>query len=198
MRKNKQLNGNTVYILGLDYRVQNEIPWTEAITHILRGKMTPFEVHPTKRIRTAGDLSFAWPVIARLNYWVQPPKQVAVDLNTRASRSQILRRDARTCAYCGSYANTVDHIIPESWCKKHKEPFSGWTWGNLVAACEACNQYKGDRTPEEAGLKLLWYPRANQNKYLAIQARVDSILKENKEYYDQLDGLDSWEGLLNY
>jgi len=33
------------------------------------------------------------------------------------------------------------------------------TWENLVAACRDCNARKGDRTPAEAGMKLLRQPR---------------------------------------
>lgn len=189
MKHRRPLNGSTVYVIGLDYRVRNEIPWYEAVTHILRGKMTPFEVHPTKRIRSAGGLSIAHPLIVRLNYWVQPPQQPEINEHSRATRAQILRRDSRTCAYCGEYATTVDHIQPYS-------RGGGWTWGNLVACCFECNQLKADRTPEEAGMKLLWHPNANTNRYTAIQKRVDSILEENKEYYDTEGGYDSFEGWL--
>ena len=31
-------------------------------------------------------------------------------------------------------------------------------WQNLVTACSRCNSRKGDRTPEEAGLKLKRQP----------------------------------------
>ncbi|OUS92989.1 HNH endonuclease [Rhodococcus sp. NCIMB 12038] len=34
------------------------------------------------------------------------------------------------------------------------------TWANLVACCAPCNQRKADRTPEEAGMPLLWEPKA--------------------------------------
>lgn len=34
----------------------------------------------------------------------------------------------------------------------------GTTWDNAVAACEPCNQRKADRTPDEAGMRLLWEP----------------------------------------
>ena len=34
----------------------------------------------------------------------------------------------------------------------------GNTWTNLVACCSGCNVYKGNRTPKEAGMKLLNKP----------------------------------------
>lgn len=59
----------------------------------------------------------------------------------------VLRRDGHRCAYCGRPASTRDHIVPRS----RGGPTS---WLNLVAACAACNGFKRDRTPEQAGLRL--------------------------------------------
>ena len=56
-----------------------------------------------------------------------------------------LRRDRNMCAYCGGYADTVDHVLPR--CRG-----GGDSWFNLVAACRYCNGLKGDRTPQEAGM----------------------------------------------
>ena len=90
--------GKIVYVLGLDYEVKDEIHWTDAVTHILAGKMTPFKVHESKRVRSAGGLDMAWPLIVRLNYWVNVPRQPVRDLNDRATRYEILKRDGHTCA----------------------------------------------------------------------------------------------------
>lgn len=164
-------NQKTVYVLGLDYDVKNEIPWDEAVTHILQGKMTPFKVDEARRIRSAGGtVDMPWPLIVRLNYWVKVPRPREIDLNSRANRSEILRRDGHTCAFCGDRATTVDHIIPKS-------RGGGWTWGNLVAACFDCNQEKADRTPEEAGMKLLWLPHTNRNRFSGVQQEVWRILE---------------------
>lgn len=70
------------------------------------------------------------------------------------SRGGVLRRDQHTCGYCGSLEGfTVDHIIPVARGGKN-------TWVNTVAACDPCNQRKGDRTPEEAGMRLQHQPQA--------------------------------------
>lgn len=108
---------------------------------------------------------------------------------SRASKSDILRRDGRTCAYCGDYVGTnggginnatVDHIIPESVCKKTGYPHSGHTYGNLVACCGPCNRRKADRTPEEAGMKLLWQPHANIKRFSKVQEEVWKILESGE------------------
>jgi 5-methylcytosine-specific restriction endonuclease McrA len=79
------------------------------------------------------------------------------------SRRGVLARDRETCMYCGAQpgrANlTVDHILPRSR--------GGQTvWENVVAACRECNHRKGDRTPEEANMKLAYRPR--QPQYIAF------------------------------
>ena len=70
------------------------------------------------------------------------------------NRRNVLRRDRYTCQYCGRQGGelTVDHVLPRSRGGKS-------TWENLVAACRACNLKKGDRTPEEAGMRLLRSPK---------------------------------------
>lgn len=64
----------------------------------------------------------------------------------------LYRRDGGVCGYCGAHANTVDHIVPVS-------RGGGSTWDNTVLACGPCNGRKRDRTPAEAGMLLLVWPR---------------------------------------
>jgi 5-methylcytosine-specific restriction endonuclease McrA len=67
------------------------------------------------------------------------------------SRSGVLARDTRRCGYCDGPATTVDHIVPRSRGSRN-------TWANTIAACDGCNQRKGDRTPAEAGMRLRFEP----------------------------------------
>lgn len=60
----------------------------------------------------------------------------------------IKARDGHRCGYCLGRGTTVDHIYPRSRGGSER-------WENLVTACERCNQSKADRTPEEAGMRLL-------------------------------------------
>lgn len=71
--------------------------------------------------------------------------------DARYSREALLRRDQRTCAYCGGYASTVDHLVPLSRGGPND-------WLNTVAACTGCNHRKASLTPAEAGLRLRWQP----------------------------------------
>lgn len=77
------------------------------------------------------------------------------DLVPVFTKVKVLRRDRHTCAYCGivfpEHLLTVDHIVPES----KGGPLS---WTNTCAACRDCNARKADRTPEQAGMPLLFFP----------------------------------------
>lgn len=69
------------------------------------------------------------------------------------SRPGVLNRDGRKCGYCGKLGTTVDHVTPASRGGRN-------SWQNTVTACDPCNQRKGDRTPEQAGMVLLVKPTA--------------------------------------
>lgn len=65
----------------------------------------------------------------------------------------VLKRDSNVCFYCGSFADTVDHVVS----KVHGGPDDP---ANLVAACGSCNYGKGgatrrDRVP--APVREGWY-----------------------------------------
>jgi len=64
-----------------------------------------------------------------------------------------MRRDNYLCAYCGSSADTIDHVVPRSRGGAH-------VWENCVASCTRCNHRKADRLIEEIGWKLRWAPLA--------------------------------------
>ncbi len=73
----------------------------------------------------------------------------------RFSRHSIFERDNHTCQYCGRRLPksqlTIDHVVPQS-------RNGGDTWENLAVACVPCNVKKGNRTPEEAGMRLIRRP----------------------------------------
>jgi 5-methylcytosine-specific restriction endonuclease McrA len=73
------------------------------------------------------------------------------------SRKNILLRDHNTCQYCGHIFPpqelTLDHVLPRA-------RGGDSNWDNLVACCRRCNNRKGNRTPDEAGMRLLKKPQA--------------------------------------
>ena len=70
------------------------------------------------------------------------------------SKKNIKARDGGVCQYTGAKvgnAGNVDHVIPRSKGGKN-------TWTNMVWCDAKINAMKGDRTPKEAGLKLIRKP----------------------------------------
>jgi len=85
------------------------------------------------------------------------------------SNRLLFRRDHNLCLYCGAKfpdaALTRDHVVAR--CRGGRD-----TWTNLVTACRRCNQRKGARSPEEAGMPLLAVPFVpNQMELLALSNR---------------------------
>ncbi len=101
-----------------------------------------------KQLRSVNS-NYAFPSIVRLSKYRQIPYKEII-----LSRKNIVRRDGHRCQYCGSTKApiTVDHVLPKSQGGPD-------TWENMIAACVKCNNHKGDRTPEQAGMTMLSTPR---------------------------------------
>lgn len=97
-----------------------------------------------------------WPRVIRLVHYVKVAYE-ALHGPPAISKRGILVRDNYRCGYCGDPATTVDHIMPRS-------RGGGTTWKNLAAACQRCNNKKGNQTPQEAGMRLLITPYAPKRK----------------------------------
>jgi hypothetical protein len=76
------------------------------------------------------------------------------------SAKNIHERDNYTCMYTGKKLSkkelTLDHVLPISRGGKN-------TWENLVTCHKDLNVWKGNKTPEECGLKLLTKPTRPPN-----------------------------------
>jgi 5-methylcytosine-specific restriction endonuclease McrA len=116
---------------------------------MLKGVAQAEELHSSEIHSTAH--SHRVPSVIRLLAYRHIPQQ-----SRALSRKNILLRDRNTCQFCGatfpSSELTLDHVLPRSRGGRS-------SWENLVACCYQCNNSKGDRTPEEAGLKLARRPR---------------------------------------
>ncbi len=92
------------------------------------------------------------------------------------SRRNVAKRDHYTCQYCGAQPGaeliTIDHVLPRS-----QGGTSSWT--NCAAACTRCNARKGDRTPEQSGMRLRRRPVRPEWKpfYTAQGTRIECWAK---------------------
>jgi len=72
------------------------------------------------------------------------------------TRHNIFERDKNTCQYCGRVFDrkdlNLDHVIP-------RDRGGPTTWENIVCSCVECNTRKANRTPQEAGMRLIRKPK---------------------------------------
>lgn len=107
------------------------------------------EVHDTDVLRTVAK-TIRIPRVIILQVFDRFPR-----LHVRFSRQNIYLRDKLVCQYCGErFARAdlnLDHVVPRSRGGRT-------TWENVVCSCIPCNLRKGNRTPEEARMRLLQDP----------------------------------------
>lgn len=72
------------------------------------------------------------------------------------TRHNIFERDRNTCQYCNRTLErrdlNLDHVIP-------RDRGGPTTWENIVCSCIPCNTRKANRTPAEAGMRLVRKPK---------------------------------------
>lgn len=142
----------------------------KAIVLLYLGKVELVEAHDGKAVRSI-SMAMPFPSIVRLSVFVRIPYKKII-----LSRKNILRRDNHRCQYCGraDIPLTVDHILPIS---RGGED----TWENLACACVRCNNKKGNRLPEDAGMPLARKP-IRPNHVTFIRHFVSSLDERWKPY----------------
>ena len=120
------------------------ISWQRAVVLLYLGKVEVLEeyddwlVAPSTAIRT--------PAVVRLT-----KGSVSTKNKVRFSRTNVFTRDGFRCQYCGEKKEmrqlNYDHVVP-------RVRGGRTAWENIVTCCYPCNDRKGSRTPEEAGMTL--------------------------------------------
>ena len=90
----------------------------------------------------------------------------------------LFKRDANLCMYCAQQFRTSDltrdHVTPISQGGRD-------AWTNVVTACRRCNNHKGGRTPEQAGVQLVAVPfTPTYAEYIYLKGR--RVLADQMEY----------------
>jgi 5-methylcytosine-specific restriction endonuclease McrA len=130
-----------VLVLNYDYTPLNITSIRRGFVLVDKGKAEIVKSDENPII--AGYNTYVRPLIIRLLSYIKYNTR-----NIKVNRTRIYKRDNNECTYCGSKKNlTIDHIIPKSRGGQN-------TWMNLVTCCSSCNRLKGDKTPEEANMKL--------------------------------------------
>ena len=114
-------------------------------------------------------------VILLLMFDRLPKKEV------KFTRHNIFERDRNTCQYCGIVFDrkdlNLDHVVP-------RDRGGPTNWENIVCSCVPCNTRKSNRTPAEAGIRLIRKPKRPKWRPF-VQVNL------------QFSGHDSWKHFLD-
>jgi 5-methylcytosine-specific restriction endonuclease McrA len=160
-------------VLSRSYEPVNIVSWQQAITLLFLGKVEVIEEYD-RDIKTT-SLAIKIPAVVRLlNMFRQHRKPV------KFSRINIYGRDKYTCQYCGQKKSigdlTYDHVVPRAQNGKT-------TWTNIATCCEDCNRRKANRTPEQAGMRLLKAPtQPTATPVLVVAVSRESVPDAWRDY----------------
>lgn len=139
-------------LLNVTFEPLKVVDWQRAMCLWAQGKVEILAEHD-REVR-AVTFSFKLPSVVRLLRFVKQRSHHARCVPF--TRANIYLRDKHTCQYCAkkflSQDLTFDHVIPQAQGGKRG-------WENIATACVPCNRQKADRTPEQAGMRLLKQPR---------------------------------------
>ena len=138
-----QMATNVATALDIDDGQIRPVPWNEWLALPIREQDNAIQtVRGPIRVPT---------VIVSVNFARVPTKR------PKLCAKAIRERDGNRCQYTGKLLRadqgSLDHVVPRS----RGGPNS---WENLVWADKDVNARKGNRLPQEAGLRLLTHPRA--------------------------------------
>ncbi len=124
------------------------VSWQTAVTLLFLDKIEVLEEYD--EVIRSPSLEIKTPAVVRLLTMRSMFRR-----NVRFSRINVFVRDGFRCQYCGQQRSmrelSYDHVLPRTQGGKT-------VWENIVTSCHPCNAHKRDRTPEQAGMKLLRPP----------------------------------------
>ncbi len=166
-----KLNTATVLVLNRNWQAINIRTPADAICQMATGVATALEIEEGQQIRPVqwhewitlpireqdqpiftvrGPIRM--PTVVVLANFAKVPKK-----RPKFCAKTIRERDGNRCQYTGKVLKpdegSIDHVLPRSRGGQD-------VWENCVWASKDVNSRKGNRLPEEAGLKLLSVPRA--------------------------------------
>ena len=158
------------------------LPWQEAVGAVLADKVVV--VAEDERVVRSPSRAMTLPSVVASRVFHD------LDRPARLSRLNLATAWGDRCGYCdaklGTEEITFDHILPRSRGGRSE-------WKNLALACVACNTRKGNRTPDEAGMRLRQAPRQPTIAELNRLARVAPQRVTEQTWLDVL----YWQGVLD-
>jgi 5-methylcytosine-specific restriction endonuclease McrA len=136
-----------VLLLNITYEPLTTVGLHRAVCLVLGNKAEVLHDDVEGAVLHSASVILATPSVIRLRRYIRLPYRSRVPL----TRAALMRRDNYLCAYCGTKADTIDHVVPRSRGGTH-------AWENCVASCNKCNHRKADRLVEELGWSLRFDP----------------------------------------
>jgi CRISPR/Cas system Type II protein with McrA/HNH and RuvC-like nuclease domain len=159
-----------VLVLNADFTPINVTSVYRGFTLVNKGKAEILKASEKPILSNAEQ--FIRPLVIRLLNFVKYRVH-----KLKINRHRLYKRDGNQCTYCGNRKNlTIDHIIPKS-------KGGGNTWMNLITCCSSCNRIKGDRTPDEAGMKMNVKPYEPTIFSEIINSSMEGIWEEFKKSF---------------
>lgn len=159
-------------VLNASHQFLSVKSWQEVIVDVWLGEVEVLENYD-KVVRSP---SIELPVPAVVMHKRYIPVNFKRLLSVGYSHYNVFARDRYICQYCGittakklgKKSTELEHIIP-----KHQG--GGSTWLNTVTSCRSCNNYKGGRTPEQAGMKLIRKPYIPHKTNEVLRIKIGEI-----------------------
>ena len=139
----------TTLVLNCGFEPVAQVPWERAIQLLWEKKVEIVSSYEDKVVHSVNNEWKVPSIIRWLKMTTRRKKAI------KFSRENVFLRDKGHCQYCGGRVTrnefTYDHVNPRSRGGKT-------CWENVVVACTPCNQKKGNRLPQQAGMRLLSTP----------------------------------------
>jgi len=137
-----------VLLLNQTYEPLGTVSVARAVIMVFKNTVSVEEFDGDRVLRSA-RAEFPVPSVIRRRIYINIRRRREA---SSMKRLRIYMRDKFRCQYCGEKKPagelTLDHILPRSRGGDNSPV-------NVVAACVACNNRKGNRTPAEARMPLL-------------------------------------------
>ena len=132
-----------VLLLNATFEPLTALPMRRAVVLLVCEKAVVVHDDDDGPVVRSADLALQVPSVIRLRNYVRVPYRARIPM----TRAALMHRDRFRCAYCGSKAETIDHVVPRS-------RGGGHSWENCVACCASCNHRKADKMLSELGWTL--------------------------------------------
>jgi len=175
-----------VLLLNQTYEPLGTVSVARAVIMVFKNTVSVEELDGDRVLRSA-RAEFPVPSVIRRRIYINIRRRREA---SSMKRLRIFMRDKFRCQYCGDKKRagelTLDHILPRSRGGDNSPV-------NVVTACVACNNRKGNRTPAEARMPLLTSQSALRMKLERVvlchyaEARVEWRKYLFMDVYDDRD-----------